>query len=59
MTHPSMILERTTCDTCRKRSTGTMHYHNGTPVLFECGVCNPRSYWYAFKAAIVAIFTGR
>lgn len=50
------VLSVSTCDSCKVRGTGAMHHHRGTPVLFQCGVCDPASYWYAFKDAMRRIF---
>jgi hypothetical protein len=38
------FITRSTCDTCNTTSTGVMFHCNGTPVLFQCRTCNPKTY---------------
>lgn len=33
-----------TCDTCNATAQGTLFYHLGSPVLFQCRTCDPKSY---------------
>lgn len=34
-----------TCDTCKAEAVpGTQHYHLGSPVLFLCRACDPKSF---------------
>lgn len=57
-----MIPTMKICDLCKERGCGVEHIIRGTPVLFECRACAPRSFDFAsqrlFGHVIAHLFSG-
>lgn len=40
------------CDCCKERAVGVEHVLRGTPVLFQCRTCAPKSFEDAAEALV-------